>query len=57
MTDNQWLLPVEMPIAADTSQTVPLLASALRERLANSTAVEERRARVTAMHERCARRR
>ncbi|MYA50158.1 MAG: thiamine pyrophosphate-binding protein [Chloroflexi bacterium] len=51
VTDNQWLLPVEVPIAADTAQAVPLLAAALRERLANSAAVEERRARVTAMHD------
>ena len=36
VTDNQWLLPVEIPIAADTSQAVPLLTAALRERLAGA---------------------
>ena len=51
VTDNQWLLPVEVPIAADTAQAVPLLTAGLRERLAGNAAVEERRARVTAMHE------
>ena len=53
VTDNQWLLPVAVPIAADTSQAIPLLTAALRERLGDDSAgvVEERRARVSAMHD------
>ncbi len=53
VTDNQWLLPVAVPIAADTSQAIPLLTAALRERLGadSAGAVEERRARVSAMHD------
>ena len=52
VTDNQWLLPVAVPIAADTSQAIPMLTAALRERLAgDASAVEERRARVAAMHD------
>ena len=54
VTDNQWLLPVAIPIAADTSQAIPLLSAALRERLsagAAASAVEERRARVIALHD------
>ncbi len=54
VTDNQWLLPVAVPIAADTSQAMPLLTAALRERLSDAalaSAVEERRTRVAAMHE------
>ena len=54
VTDNQWLLPVAVPIAADTSQAIPLLAAALQERFsadaAAAAAVEERRARVSALH-------
>lgn len=55
VTDNQWLLPVAIPIAADTSQAIPLLTAALRERFsgdaAAAAAVEERRARVSALHD------
>lgn len=54
VTDNQWLLPVAIPIAADTSQAIPLLTAALRARLegpgADLALIEERRARVTALH-------
>ena len=53
VTDNQWLLPVAVPIAADTSQAIPLLTAVIRERLAggHASAIEERRARVSAMHD------
>ncbi len=54
VTDNQWLLPVAVPIAADTAQAIPLLTSALRERLSGAmqgSRKEERRMRAAAMHE------
>jgi thiamine pyrophosphate-dependent acetolactate synthase large subunit-like protein len=54
VNDNMWLLPVHVPIAADTSVALPQLLEQVRERLkANSDAgrqVLERRARIEAIY-------
>jgi thiamine pyrophosphate-dependent acetolactate synthase large subunit-like protein len=55
VNDNMWLLPVHVPIAADTSVALPPLLEQVRERLkANSDAgrqVLERRAKVEAIYQ------
>ncbi len=55
VNDNMWLLPVHVPIAADTSVALPQLLEQVRERLkANSDAgrqVIERRARIEAIYQ------
>ena len=54
VNDNMWLLPVHVPIAADTSVALPQLLEQVRERLnANRDAsrqVQERRAKVEAIY-------
>jgi hypothetical protein len=54
VTDNMWMMPVSVPIAADTAQAIPELVRLCRERLMSSTGsadrVEQRRVRVHAMH-------
>ena len=54
VSDNMWLLPVHVPIAADTSVALPQLLEQVRERLnANRDAsrqVQERRAKVEAIY-------
>jgi acetolactate synthase I/II/III large subunit len=54
VNDNMWLLPVHVPIAADTSVALPELLEQVRERLkANGDAgrqVFERRARIEAIY-------
>jgi acetolactate synthase I/II/III large subunit len=54
VSDAMWLLPVHVPIAADTSVALPQLLEQLRERMkANADAarqVRERRARVEAIY-------
>ena len=55
VNDNMWLLPVHVPIAADTSVALPQLLEQVRERLkANSDAgrqVLERRVRIEAIYQ------
>ena len=54
VTDNMWMMPVAVPIAADTAQAIPELAKLCRGYLMASVdsaaRVEERRAKVHAMH-------
>lgn len=52
VTDNMWLLPVAVPIAADTSVALPQLAALCRERLGSgdSKRTQERRARAEAIY-------
>ena len=54
VTDSMWMMPVAVPIAADTAQAIPELARLCREKLAADVGaaarVEERRAKVHAMH-------
>jgi thiamine pyrophosphate-dependent acetolactate synthase large subunit-like protein len=54
VSDNMWLLPVHVPMAADTAVVLPQLLQQVRERLAaNSDAarqVPDRRAKVEAIH-------
>ena len=55
VTDNMWMIPVAVPIAADTAQAIPELAKVCREYLmasvGSSDRLEERRAKVQAMHQ------
>jgi len=55
VTDNMWLMPVGVLIAADTAQAIPELARLCRENLMareGSTArIEERRGKVHVMHQ------
>jgi len=54
VTDNMWLMPVAVPIAADNAQALPELARLCREALAGgsqASGIEERRAKVTGMHD------
>ena len=55
VSDNMWLLPVQVPIAADTAVALPPLLEQVRERLAaNPNAakqVQERRAKVEAIYQ------
>jgi acetolactate synthase-1/2/3 large subunit len=54
VSDNMWLLPVHVPIAADTAVALPQLLEQVRERLAanngSSGQVQERRAKVEAIY-------
>lgn len=51
VSDAMWLLPVHVPIAADTSVALPQLVERVRERLdAGSQRVKERRARVEGLY-------
>jgi len=54
VSDNMWLLPVHVPIAADTAVALPALLEQVRERLAASAEtakqVPARRARVEAIY-------
>src|SRR3990170_845723 len=54
VSDNMWLLPVHVPIAADTSVALPQLLEQVRERLKTKSdsdrQVQERRAKVEAIH-------
>jgi thiamine pyrophosphate-dependent acetolactate synthase large subunit-like protein len=54
VSDNMWLLPVHVPIAADTAVALPALLEQVRERLiANKDSarqVQERRAKVEAIY-------
>jgi acetolactate synthase I/II/III large subunit len=54
VSDNMWLLPVHVPIAADTSVVLPQLLEQVRERLnANQGAahqVQQRRTRIEAIY-------
>jgi acetolactate synthase-1/2/3 large subunit len=51
VSDNMWLLPVHVPIAADTAVVLPQLLEQLRERLkANGSQVAERRAKVEGLY-------
>ena len=54
VSDNMWLLPVHVPIAADTSVALPQLLEQVRERLnANrdaSSQIQARRAKVEAIY-------
>ena len=56
VSDNMWLLPVHVPIAADTAVALPPLLEQVRERLAaipnSAKQVQERRAKVEAIHQR-----
>ena len=56
VTDAMWLLPVAVPIAADTANALPELAELCRARLAagrgGASRIEGRRSRVEAMHHR-----
>ena len=55
VTDNMWIMPVAVPIAADTAQAIPELAKLCREHLVASVGsaalFEERRTKVRAMHQ------
>jgi thiamine pyrophosphate-dependent acetolactate synthase large subunit-like protein len=55
VTDNMWMMPVDVPIAADTAQAIPELVRLCRERLMSSAVsmdrVEQRRCRVQALHQ------
>ncbi len=54
VTDNMWLMPVEVPISADNAQALPELARLCREAVAAGSAgsgFEERRAKVQGMHD------
>ena len=54
VSDNMWLLPVHVPIAADTAVGLPALLEQVRERLAatagSAQQVQARRARVEAIY-------
>ena len=53
VSDAMWLLPVHVPIAADTAVTLPQLLEQLRERMKGGDAVRqvrERRAKVEAIY-------
>ncbi|HMF46996.1 MAG TPA: thiamine pyrophosphate-dependent enzyme, partial [Candidatus Saccharimonadales bacterium] len=54
VTDNMWLLPVHVPMAADTAVVLPQLLEQVRERLSASPdsarQVQERRAKVEAIY-------
>ncbi len=54
VSDNMWLLPVHVPIAADTSVALPQLLEQVRERLKTKSdadrQVRERRAKVEAIY-------
>jgi acetolactate synthase-1/2/3 large subunit len=55
VTDNMWMIPVSVPIAADTAQAVPELVRLCRQNLMASAGstdrVEQRRGRVHAIHQ------
>ena len=55
VSDNMWLLPVHVPIAADTAVALPPLLEQVRERLAanpsSAKLVQERRAKVEAIYQ------
>jgi len=54
VSDNMWLLPVQVPIAADTAVALPPLLEQVRERLAADASsvkrVQERRSKVEAIY-------
>src|SRR5438309_9711373 len=54
MSDSMWLLPVHVPMAADTAVTLPPLLEQVRERLkSNGSAgrqMQERRAKIEAFY-------
>jgi thiamine pyrophosphate-dependent acetolactate synthase large subunit-like protein len=52
VSDNMWLLPVAVPIAADTSVALPQLIELCRDRLSSSSGmrIDNRRARAGAIH-------
>ena len=51
VSDNMWLLPVHVPIAADTAVVLPQLLEQVRDRMkANSSQVAERRAKVEGLY-------
>ncbi len=51
VSDAMWLLPVQVPIAADTSVAVPQLVEMMRERVGGKTqAIKDRRGRVEAIY-------
>jgi thiamine pyrophosphate-dependent acetolactate synthase large subunit-like protein len=51
VSDNMWLLPVHVPIAADTAVVLPQLLEQVRDRLkANGSQVAERRAKVEGLY-------
>ena len=52
VTDNMWLMPVALPIAADTAGALPELLAVCREMMGGDSArrVEPRRAEVARMH-------
>ena len=54
VTDNMWMIPVAVPIAADTAQAIPELSKLCRLGLlameGSAAQVEQRRSKVHAMH-------
>ncbi len=54
VSDNMWLLPVHVPMAADTAVALPQLLEQVRERLSankdSAKQAQERRAKVEAIH-------
>jgi acetolactate synthase-1/2/3 large subunit len=55
VSDNMWLLPVHVPIAADTAVALPALLEQVRERLAankdSARQIQDRRAKVEAIYQ------
>jgi len=55
VSDNMWLLPVHVPMAADTSVALPQLLEQVRERLAanrdSARQVQERRRKIEALYD------
>lgn len=53
VSDSMWLMPVAVPIAADTAEALPLLASSCEEQLmkdnASRSRIEQRRSRVASL--------
>ena len=60
VTDNMWLFPVKLPIAADTAQALPELVGVCRELMeadpSSGERVRARREKAEAMHERARKR-
>src|SRR5437867_5658191 len=54
VSDNMWLLPVHVPMAADTSVVLPQLLEQVRERLSankdSAKQIQERRAKIEAIY-------
>ena len=55
VTDNMWMMPMGVPIAADTAQAIPELARLCRENLmadiGSTDRIQERQGKVHAMHQ------